>query len=129
MSKDAIIDRSNGFVICKESDGLNKFGGSLPDVADVVFIPRGDYTFSWDSNMKFGEIVSKGELKAEIEEILKHKYFRTINDKFVYLTYRRDDVFCFNAEDYIKRAKEKAKIEGELAQFKLTEHQMRVFFK
>jgi len=129
LSKDAIIDRSNGFVLCKENEGLDKFGGSIPNVADVVFIPRGDYTFSWDDNHKFGELVSKEELKAEIEEILKHKYFKTIDKKYVYLTYKRDNVFCFNAQDYIKRAKEKAKIEGEIAQFRLTEHQMRVLFK
>jgi hypothetical protein len=105
LVKDFILGRTNFIRINRFSLDKNGFGSS-PDIVDTIIIPRGDYTYSHHTK----EIISRSEIKAALKEQGKEKYTSELQKKFIYKTSKKDDVFCFDSENYIKKAKEFSKI-------------------
>jgi len=101
LVKDFTLGRTNFVRINRFS--LDKDGfGSIPDVVDMIIIPRGDYTYSFHSK----EIIRRGEMKKALLNLTKERYTNELAENFIYKTTEKSDVFCFNAESYIKKAKE-----------------------
>ena len=68
----------------------------------MIIIPRGDYTYSFHSK----EIIKRGDMKKALLNLTKERYTNELNENFIFKTTKKSDVFCFNAESYIKKAKE-----------------------
>lgn len=81
-------------------------GGLIPDIVSTIIIPRGKYTFSWNSH----EIISKRELKASLLEQTKEKYTRELPKKYIYKITKKSMTFCFDEKKYIKNAKEENRL-------------------
>ena len=105
LVKDFILGRTNFIRInrfSKEKDGF----GSIPNIVDTIIIPRGDYTYSFHTK----DLIPRTEIKNALKEQGKEKYTSELAKKYIYKTTKKDDVFCFDAESYIKKAKEFSKI-------------------
>jgi len=105
LVNDFLLARVNFFMINKERPDP-KGRGSIPDTADMIIIPRSEFQFSYHTK----EIYSKEEIKKELKEMKKERYTKEINKRFIHTTFQKDDVFCFNAKTYIKKAKEYSRI-------------------
>jgi len=105
LVKDFTMGRTNFIRINRfslEKDGM----GSIPDVVDMIIIPRGDYTYSFITK----ELVPRGQIKGALKEVSKERYTSEFPRKFIFKTMKKDNVFCFDAEEYIKRAKEENRL-------------------
>jgi len=101
LVKDVTLGRTNFIRLNRFSSSSDGFG-SIPDIVDTIIIPRGEYTYSFHTK----EMIRRGEIKKALLELTKARYTTELDKKFIYKTSKKDDVFCFNAEEYIKRAKE-----------------------
>lgn len=115
---DVILGRSNFIVFCDFSKNSN--GNSIPDEGSLLIIPRQDFTYSYHSLLK----IPKGEILKILNNLKKEKYIGKIDNKYIYKTYKRDDVFCFDPDKYIKNAKEHSRIQKQVKKVYLTEAQI-----
>jgi len=86
----------------KSKDGL----GSIPNKVDTIILPRGEYTYSFHTK----ELIKREEMKKVLLEVTKERYTKEFPKKYIFKTSRKDDVFCFDAQKYIKKAKEENRI-------------------
>jgi hypothetical protein len=84
----------------------DKKAGMIPDIVKMIIIPRGKYTFSWNTNEK----IAKKEIKSALLDQTKERYTKEIPKKFIYKETRKDDVFCFDVKKYLKNAKEENRL-------------------
>jgi len=84
----------------------DKVKGLIPDIIKMIIIPRGKYTFSWNTHEK----ITKKEIKGALLEQTKERYTKEINKKFIYKETKKDDVFCFDVKQYMKNAKEENRL-------------------
>lgn len=124
LNKDSVLDRTNLVVLCESSEDLYGYGAT-PDVAKLLVLPRGKFTFSYHSL----NLISKAEMKEMLGELIKNKYVSSIQDKYIYKTYKRDDVFCFDAQKYLARAKEKGKIDSGISNFTLRPSELSILLE
>lgn len=101
LVKDFTLGRTNFIRLNEFSLDKNGFG-SIPNVVNMVVLPRGKYTYSFNTK----ELIKQNEMKKAILELTKERYTNELDPKYIFKTCKKDDVFCFNAETYIKKAKE-----------------------
>lgn len=105
LVKDFTLGRTNFVRINRFSKAKDGFG-SNPDTVDTIIIPRGDYTYSFHTQ----ELISRGEIKKALLAVTKERYTLEIPKKYIFKTSKKEDVFMFDAENYIKRAKEQNRL-------------------
>ncbi len=122
LVKDFTLGRTNFVRINRFSKNKDGFG-SDPDTVDTILIPRGDFTYSFHTN----EVITRGDIKKILLEVTKERYTSEIPKKYVFKTSKKEDVFMFDAEKYIKRAKEENRTKRNTKKIVVTPNLMRIF--
>lgn len=104
LVKDFTLARVNCIRISEFRE--DKVKGLIPDRVKTIIIPRGKYTFSFNSH----ELIPKKELKHALLEQTKERYTKELNNKYIYKESKKDNVFCFDVEKYMKNAKEENRL-------------------
>lgn len=94
----------------------HKTKGLIPDKVDTIIIPRGEYTFSWNTREK----VHRKEIKRAISDQTKERYTKDFPKNCIYKTTTKDITFCFDAHKYDKQAKEENRMFKKTAKVLLT---------
>lgn len=84
----------------------DKKEGLIPDMVNTIIIPRGKYTFSWHTQ----ELISKKEIKSALLDQTKERYTKDIPKKYIYKTSKKTSTFCFDANSYMKKAREENRL-------------------
>ena len=124
LVKDTVLGRINSIRMSKFRE--DKKRGLSPDQVDHIIIPRGPKTFSCHTR----QIVEKSEVKAGLGELFKTgRYTSELPKKYVFKTSKKDDVFCFDADEYIKKAKLENKLYETEKKISITEDMAKIIAK
>ena len=121
LVKDFTLGRTNFIRMNRFSKDKNGFG-SIPDIVDMIIIPRGDFTYSFNTK----EQVKREEIKHALLELSKSRYTSDLQKKYIYKTTRKDNVFCFDAEKYIKQAKEENRMKKKQEKIYISDNLIRI---
>lgn len=121
LVKDFTLGRTNFIRMNRFSKDKNGFG-SIPDIVEMIIIPRGDYTYSFHTK----ELLKREELKKELLELSKTRYTHDLPKKYIFKTTKKDNVFCFDAEKYIKQAKEENRMKKKQEKIYISDNLIRI---
>jgi len=104
LVKDFTLARVNYLRLAEFREDKKK--GLIPDMVKTIIIPRGKFTFSFNTH----ELIPQREIKAALLEQTKERYTKELHQKYIFKTHRTSPTFCFNVKTYMKNAKEENRL-------------------
>lgn len=121
LVKDFTLARVNYIRISEFREDEKK--GLVPDMVKTIIIPRGKFTFSFNTN----EIIPKKEIKMALLEQTKERYSKELHQKYIYKISKTSPTFCFDVKKYMKNAKEENRLFLKEEKIYLSSNLIRIF--
>jgi hypothetical protein len=104
LVKDFTLARVNYIRLAEFREDPKK--GLVPDMVKTIIIPRGKFTFSFNTH----ELIAKKEIKIALLEQTKERYSKELHQKYIYKISKTSSTFCFDVAKYMENAKEENRL-------------------